>query len=148
MSVIDRLFLPLRGKINLRTDVPDGIELGINRMKKVLFNLAIIAGLAVGAIMALSSFIMQVNETQVAVTTSIPRGYNYVQDVTAYCSVGAGEATASRTLKLYAKESDYILVINNNEWEPVNKNPLYNSEIDGGWRNAYQYKAGKWFFNM
>lgn len=30
MSVIDRLFLPLRGKINLRTDVPDGIELGGN----------------------------------------------------------------------------------------------------------------------
>lgn len=127
--------------------MPDGIELGTNRMKKVFFNLALIIGIAAGS-MALSSFVIPVNETSIFIITDIPRGYNYVQDVTAYCSVGAGEATASRTLKLYAKEGDYILVISNNEWEPVNKNPLYNSDIDGGWRNSYQYKAGKWFFNM
>lgn len=147
MNVLCGLFLPLRGKINLKTDVPDGIELGTNRMKKVFFNLALIIGIAAGS-MALSSFVIPVNETSIFIITDIPRGYNYVQDVTAYCSVGAGEATASRTLKLYAKEGDYILVISNNEWEPVNKNPLYNSDIDGGWRNSYQYKAGKWFFNM
>lgn len=116
-------------------------------MKKTLLSVALIAGMFVCSI-ALSSFTCQTNERIVSVTTSIPRGYNYVQDVTAYCSVGAGDATASRTLKLYEKEGDYILVISSNEWEPVSKNPLYNSEIDGGWRNSYQYKAGKWFFNM
>ena len=116
-------------------------------MKKMLLSLVLIAGIAVGS-MALSSFTCQTSGKMVSVTTSIPRGYNYVQDVTAYCSVGAGDATASRTLKLYEKEGDYILVISNNEWEPVNKNPLYNSDLDGGWRNSYQYKAGKWFFNM
>lgn len=116
-------------------------------MKKTLLSVALIAGMAVG-LMTLNSFTCQANEKIVSVTISIPRGYNYVQDVTAYCSVGAGDATASRTLKVYEKEGDYILVINNNEWEPVNKNPLYNSDIDGGWRNSYQYKAGKWFFNM
>ena len=116
-------------------------------MKKNVLGLALIAGIAVSS-MALSSYSYPKNETSVSVTTSIPKGYNYVQDVTAYCSVGTGDATASRTLKLYEKEGDYILVISNNEWEPVNKNPLYNSDINGGWRNSYQYKAGKWFFNM
>lgn len=127
--------------------MPDGIELGKMIMKKIVLGLALIAGMAVCS-MALSSYSYPKNETSVSVTSSIPKGYNYVQDVTAYCSVGAGDATASRILKVYEKEGDYILVISNNEWEPVNKNPLYNSDIDGGWRNSYQYKAGKWFFNM
>ena len=36
MNVIDGLFLPLRGKINLKTDEPDGIELGEKGMRKLL----------------------------------------------------------------------------------------------------------------
>lgn len=46
MSVIDRLFLPLRGKILiLKTDVPDGIELGSCMMKfaKSIIKLTILA---------------------------------------------------------------------------------------------------------
>ena len=34
MSAIDGLFLPLRSIINLKTDAPDGIELGGKEMKK------------------------------------------------------------------------------------------------------------------
>lgn len=147
MNVLCGLFLPLRGKINLKTDVPDGIELGKMKMKKIVLGLALIAGITVGS-MVLCSYSYPKNEASTSVTMSIPNGYKYVQDVTAYCSVGAGDATASRTLKVYEKDGNYILVISNNEWEPVNKNPLYNSDIDGGWRNSYQYKAGKWFFNM
>ena len=116
-------------------------------MKKAFFGLALVASMMVGS-MALSSFNSPKDSAIVSVSTSIPKGYNYVKDVTAKCSVGAGDATTTRTLKLYEKEGDYILVISNNEWEPVSNNPLYNSSIDGGWRNSYQYKAGKWFFNM
>ena len=116
-------------------------------MKKLFFNLLFIVGMAAGA-MTLSSFAIPINRTSVSMTMSIPKGYKYVTDVTAYASVGAGEATVKRTLKLYEKEGDYILVISNDEWQPVNKNPLYGSDLDASWRNLYEYKAGKWFFNM
>lgn len=32
MNVLCGLFLPLQGKINLKTDVPDGIELGERKL--------------------------------------------------------------------------------------------------------------------
>lgn len=34
MNVLCGLFLPLRGKINLKTDAPDGIELGRKKHEK------------------------------------------------------------------------------------------------------------------
>ena len=34
MKAIGGLFIPLRGKISTKTDVPDGIELGVKKMKK------------------------------------------------------------------------------------------------------------------
>lgn len=127
--------------------MPDGIKLGVLKMKKIFFSLALAIIMAVGS-MALCSYTYQTTETSIFVITSIPKGYNYVKDVTAYTSAGAGDATVKRVLKLYEKEGDYILVISNNEYEPVNKNPLYGSDLNAGWRNSYEYKAGKWFFNM